>query len=429
MDREEKYEDLHDEAARVILGVLNTSGFRMTVVSVVRSFIGQWSRKGGRSGRTLASFVDRRLERYQRKKRRSPASGESLPAEVGAFLSTCAGRYNAETDEERTERVRVRREFIREFIEHADFGEIREAVERSRSEATETVAALNDVLWKYPAKVASILSLFPETANISMQAGRELLRPVENKVGPDLLADLGLSLLRKVDGRQAAECLNAVCELIRRFHTGSLLLGKGGRPLLELYCTDILKDAVEDIDTELFCKARAAIAQERASLIRARCEALLSKPELVTALIANLPSEVNPALQGMTQRVGMLEEFEDEELAEALKQVVSDIDTGEIAEYLNTWIRLINRVHDVCPDLPRSFADGLVHSLDHEDARKALGWIFRELLEPLAAPLSPPLLHLLCDILEEAGGHENREYHEAFDRLARLMAERGMPHD
>ena len=180
-----------------------------------------------------------------------------------------------------------------------------------------TVEIFNEQLWKYPAKVASILGAVLAAVNTSIRALRELLRPVEKNVGLDLLADLILSLLKGIDARSAGELSNSALELLRRIHTGSLLLGRAGRPLFQVYLTELLKDAGPQIDPQLLGKACIALAEDRQSVSNALADALQENPELALALVSALGAAKNSAIRSRVHKLKVLSSLDPERLNQA----------------------------------------------------------------------------------------------------------------
>jgi len=63
-------------------------------------------------------------------------------------------------------------------------------------------------------------------------------------------------------------------ELLRRLHTGSYLLARGGKPLFEIYLTNFLKDAINEIDPEIFTKARIALAEDAETIAKSLAEVM-----------------------------------------------------------------------------------------------------------------------------------------------------------
>ena len=93
-------------------------------------------------------------------------------------------------------------------------------VEGSEPCVMKTIEAFNEQLWKYPAKVGTLVATIIPLMNTFIKATREILIPIEEKIGPDLLADIMLSIVKGINGADTAKLINAVREVIRRVHTG-----------------------------------------------------------------------------------------------------------------------------------------------------------------------------------------------------------------
>ncbi len=85
-------------------------------------------------------------------------------------------------------------------------------------------------LYRYPAKIASILAILVDIINISLKSIVLLIKPLMDNLGPDLTADILLTSFRDIQGKEVSKIVGGIAEMIRRLHTGSLLLGKGGTP-------------------------------------------------------------------------------------------------------------------------------------------------------------------------------------------------------
>ena len=179
-------------------------------------------------------------------------------------------------------------------------------IESSEECVVRTVDEFNRHLWKYPAKVGSILAALLAAMNTSIRALRELMRPVEKNVGPDLLADLTLSLVKGVNAKNAGDLANSAFELLRRLHTGSLLLGRSGRPLFQVYLTDFLKGMAAELDPVLLGKARTALAENRESIGSALADAYEANPDLALALISTLGAVMNASVKASSNKLKAL---------------------------------------------------------------------------------------------------------------------------
>lgn len=297
-------------------------------------------------------------------------------------------------------------------------------VQGSQECMVKTVETLNEQLWKYPAKVASILGAVLAAMNTSIRAVRELMRPVEKNVGPDLLADLVLSLLKGIDARSAGELSNSALELVRRLHTGSLLLGRAGRPLFQVYLTELLKGAASRIDPQLLAKARIALAEDRQSVSSALADTMEENPELALALVSTLGATGNSAIRSRASRLKVLSALDQGRLNQAAAMAGSELDTFEAAEFVNTLFLLINRLHDANPDLFASVARSVADSLDPQEVRQTLQWLVPELIDafqPVLAEVMPVIVGGLCDMIGPESGCASPEQEHAISRLRAVL--------
>ena len=306
-----------------------------------------------------------------------------MASDVGILLTALARKANAERASAAPGKTAKSGEAIHGFLRSTDFGEIREMAEKSKGRVIETLEAFNEHLWSYPAKAGSIMGTLLALVNTGISSVKTLLQPIEKKVGPDLLADLLLSLLRRLDAREIARLVNSVNELIRRIHTGNLLLARAGRPLLQVYLSALLEEGLPLVDPALLKKARVALAEDRGAAAHALADALREHPDLVLEMVGAYGSLKTPAIRAFSQRTLVLEELDREALAGAVAKGCSDLDTYEIASVLNTLVRLLNGIHEVRPEVFSSFITSVADSLDTEEIRAAAAWIVPEVVEAL----------------------------------------------
>ena len=183
-------------------------------------------------------------------------NGKGISADVGRLLTAWAKKINTDHAADPLCHAGARGDTIHNFLKNTDFGEIREMVEGSGPCVIKTIEAFNEQLWKYPAKVGSILAALLAAVNTGIRSIREVLRPIEKNIGPDLLADLILSLLKGLNAKEAAELVNAASEFIRRLHTGNYLLAKAGKPLFQIYLTSLLQEALPDLRPGAYQKGK-----------------------------------------------------------------------------------------------------------------------------------------------------------------------------
>ncbi len=423
MDRETvtQHNRVEELAARIVSDSLHSTGLRRLTLSVADTLVQGWSR-----GRPLKLALVRPIRRLISRGMKSDgkAAPGTFPADLGKLITAWSARVSADHAEDPACHARAREHSLRSFVENTDFGEVCGMVQGSQECVVKTVEALNEQLWKYPAKVASILGAVLAAINTSIRAVRELMRPVEKNVAPDLLADLVLSLLKGIDARSAGELSNSALELVRRIHTGSLLLGRAGRPLFQVYLTELLKGVAHQIDPQLLGKARIALAEDRQSVSSALADALQENPELVLALVSALGAAKNSAITSRAHRLKVLSSLDPERLNQALARAGSDFDTFEAAEVANTLFLLINRLHDTNPGLFTSVARGVADSLDPQEIRQTLQWLVPELIDafrPVLEEVLPVLISGLCEMIGPDGGCASPEQEQAIHRLRAVL--------
>lgn len=427
MDREiaTQHNRIEELAARIVSDSLRSAGLRRLALSVADTLVQGWSQ--GRPLKLTLTGPLRRLIARGMKSDGKAAPG-TFPADLGKLITAWSARVSADHAEDPACHARARENSIRAFVENTDFGEVCGMVQGSQECAVKTVEIFNEQLWKYPAKVASILGAVLAAVNTSIRALRELLRPVEKNVGPDLLADLILSLLKGIDARSAGELSNSALELLRRIHTGSLLLGRAGRPLFQVYLTELLKEIGPQIDPQLLGKACIALAEDRQSVSYALADALQENPELALALVSALGAAKNSAIRSRVHKLKVLSSLDPERLNQALARAGSDFDTFEAAEVVNTLFQLINRLHDTNPDLFAAVARSVADSLDPHEIRQTLQWLVPELLDafrPVLVEIMPLIISGLCEMISPDGGYANPEHEQAIHRLKATLGTTG----
>jgi hypothetical protein len=367
--------------ARIIGRTMRSAGARALVSEVAKDLIGSWAGTGGVRKRLAAPA----LWAATRLGSSAPARHDGgTAADMGTLFTAWARTVNAsEQAAAPAGGAAMHGEATHDFLRSTDFGEIREMAERSKGRVIEALEAFNEHLWSYPAKAGSILGTLLALVNTGISSVRTLLQPIEKKVGPDLMADLLLSLVRRLDAGEIARLVNSASELIRRVHTGNLLLARAGRPLLQVYLTALLEEGLPLIDPALLKKARVALAEDREAAAHALVDALKEHPDLVLEMVRAHGSLKSPAIRAFSRRTRMFEELDREALAGAVAQGLADLDTYEIANSLNTLVRVLNGIHEFRPEVLSSFITSVADSLDTEEIRAAAAWIVPEVVEAL----------------------------------------------
>ncbi|MGD0209475.1 MAG: hypothetical protein ABSC14_00680 [Desulfomonilia bacterium] len=409
-------------SAKIIGETIRATGTRTFLSAVVKELIDEWAKKGGFRGK-IASPVNWIISKVLQPGKNW--NGTGISADVGRFLTAWAKKINTDHAADPLCHARARGDTIHNFLNNTDFGEIREMVEGSGPCVIKTIEAFNEQLWKYPAKVGTLVATIIPLMNTFIKASREILIPIEEKIGPDLLADIMLSMVRGINGANTAKLINAVREVIRRVHTGSLLLGKGGKPLFQIYLTDLLHDCLPEMDPELVKKIRIIFAEDREAMANAMADALSDNPDITLSYLASMGLVKTSDIKARTRRLGIIEQIDPVGLKSAVSEGMSDLDTYEIAGLVNTACRVANRIHEVKPDILSNALSGVVDSVSPEEVRKTARWLIPDLvnaIKPLAVEMMPFIIKGFSELISPDDGFASPEHKEAMASLKTALA-------
>ncbi len=412
-------------AARIVGETIRSSGTRTLLSEVVKELIDEWAHKGRvRSKVALPArwIVSKVL------KSGNNGSGRGISADLGKLLTLWAKKANIDHATDPACHVKKRGDAAHNFLKNTDFGEIREMAESSEHCILKTVEAFNEHLWKYPAKVGSILATLLAAVNTAIKSVREILRPIEKNVGPDLLADLILSLLKGLDAKETANLVNSLSEFMRRLHTGNYLLAKAGKPLFQVYLTSLLQEALPSLNPVLLRKAKIAFAEDKEAFAHALADALAENPSLLMEMVSAYGAVKTPLIKGASRKVRLYEEMDQETLAEATSKGLSDLDTFEIAAVMNGFLRVLNSIHKSRPEVFSNIARSIADCVDVEEIRATSQWVIPEVVDaarPMLAAAMPQLINGLCGMLRPQEGMENENHREAIMNLKAVLCASG----
>ncbi|MFZ5597380.1 MAG: hypothetical protein ACOY31_10270 [Bacillota bacterium] len=313
--------------------------------------------------------------------------------------------------------------FFCNFIESVDFGEIKEAFDRSEDQIAILFRDMADIMWKYPAKVVCLLAIIPAFINMGVRAAYEGTRPFNN-LSPDLLADVAFSLLREVKGREAGLLVNEILELIRKLHTGSALLGESGSPLFSTQVRPFFKDFFSSLDPDLLYKARVALAEDRETISGLYVEALSDNEKLYAGDVGSLSSRVNPKVRAARKKIGLFEGFSEDLVAKAVSSGVVDLDTQEIGEAVNSVLRLINLIQRHSPGMIPSLLAQVVQAIDTEELKEASESITEDIVEaikPAARVVMPSVINGLSTLLAPDPDEDNKDLEAALSTFREIF--------
>ena len=308
---------------------------------------------------------------------------------------------------------------VRNLIATLDFGELKETMDGSEEAVVAFVRMLNTAIWDYPAKFICLVSLLPTIVNIGLRSARETMTPLHSQA-PDVLADVVFSLLRSLNGKAAGDLVNGLAEVIRQTHTGSALIGDQGLPQFGADLRVLLADFVSALNPEVIVKARTALAEDVETIRNAWTEAMVKRPDLFLANLCRLADRQNPQIRATRREVDILADLPEDEVNEAMSAGLSDLDTQELGETINTTLHLLNSLRRFQPEaLPRVFA-GIAATIDTEELKETATWIVPSAItavKPLAVAIMPSVIRGLADLLTPEPGDDTDEMAAAIAQL------------
>jgi hypothetical protein len=309
---------------------------------------------------------------------------------------------------------------FREIIENIDFGELKEALDCSQDDIAAVVKMANEEMWQYPAKVVCLLSMLPSVANMTVSAVKETLTPINN-LAPDLLGDVVLSLADEIDGKNIGLVINELCELVRKVHTGSALLGEPGKPQSANTLSHLMRDTMSTIDINLLLKARASLAEIKEMSLQNLIDLLEQSPELSREFFQSHFVSLIASIRKWSRKADAFERlFSDEDIAREFARGMSEIDAQEIAGTISRLCGMLNRVRANTPGIIRNTLSQTINSFDAVEVGETVQWFTEDVVEslrPVASEVLPPLIRGIADLLRPDPAGTSKEIEEALAYL------------
>jgi hypothetical protein len=312
---------------------------------------------------------------------------------------------------------------VTQWLESMDFGEIKEAVDNSGQGFLAIITMINTVIWQYPSKVISILSLLPSAVNLAAGATGISIEKL-NAVAPDLLTDILLALLKEIDGRAVAGVVDQLSEIGRKLHTGSALLGEPGSPQLPRALSEVIDRIVAHTDAVTFWKGRIAFAEIKASFDAALADAAEKHPEYARLSMMRGPELFNIRMRSKNKKMSLLDSLDDEVLANATAEHLSAYDVQEAAEGFNTILRMANRFWVNKPGVCTDFVTLFVNAVDGDELTQAVRHLLGNMpeeLRPAARHVVPGLVEWVCEVLQPQEDENEADATRARKALRSLM--------
>jgi len=331
---------------------------------------------------------------------------EQLPLEEPGRMISRLGQMISEIHEtDPTFLTETARTKTRELIHHIDFGQIKETIDKAEEDIVATVQMVNEELWQYPAKVVCLMAVFPSLANIALQALTKTMVPM-NDMAPDLLADVVCALLREIKGEKVGSLINETTELIRKLHTGNVLIGEPGRPQLHEELEKLAVHALAEIDLPLLLKSRELLFEFKETFDKMLLEVSIQNPELAKAFFQHPFRSLAGKSRAWARRADICEQlFTDADLAEQFSLGWAELSGEELAEIINRFCTLLNRAYDGSQSATGNLPSRILDSLDVYEVGETAQRLSRDLVEglkPLAPDIMPPLLKGVAELITAA---------------------------
>lgn len=311
-----------------------------------------------------------------------------------ALITSCCRVINDIHRDEPAFLARVLAPEFEKWLRSMDFGELKEVLETALPGISALIRMINQTLWKYPAKMISIVSLMPTITNMAIDALAQFSGSFNEEGTPDMVADVLLTILRETDTAATGRLLTELAEMTRRLHVGSALIGEPGAPQLPNDLLALFEAIIKAVDGEILLKARTALAELKGQAHCALTDALAKNPALLAGGIANASAVRNARIRAVSHRLSTLEGFIPETINDALAQSLAGLDVQEGANSINAAVALLTRLLEARPDQIRDKATALVDALDIyglSELCETTGKVVGTALRPLARSLVPAL--------------------------------------
>jgi len=279
----------------------------------------------------------------------------------------------------------------------------------------------------------AIMTWLPSILNMLLDALTKTVSVFNEKGAPDLVADILLTLFREVKPDTVAALFNESTEIIRKFHTGSALIGEPGAPRLpgDLYAN--LSEITAQINAETLSKARLALAEIREAASCSLIDALEEQPALMEEAIKNKSGRYNARIRTAHHRLSAADSMDPDRFQASVKAFFSAFDTQETADTANTGAVLLNRILEAAPDTVSEKTAAFADSLDPFEASELLQALRNRTghaLMPLARACIPHLVEGLLTALAPADDEFEDAAKQARKKLfSFLHSQGGQTHD
>jgi hypothetical protein len=415
--------EINDVISRIAVKLVKNPGISPLVTTIAGDMLNEWSADS--KIKRMVAFPVKKILPGEVHDAVQPKT--SLASDIGRLITLLAISVNEERAKHSEGKNGNRGKGSMDFFANSDFGEILEMVVKSEDGVKPAIEAFNKALWTYPTKFTSIVAMLGPLYRMGVKLVNEFLAPILNDVGPDLLADIVMAILKDSDSGGLAKLIDGVNELIRRIHTGSLLIGKGDKSKLDVTLDDLMKAYYDTKIPYLQKMMPVYFGEIRESIANASERSLRDNEKIFLAQIGSMGAATSLDIKVKNARLRLYESVDQEKLGEVMSENLKEFDTYEAAGLVNGFCRVLNQIHDVQPGILGSLVTGVVDSVSTDEVSRTAEWLIPDLVnavKPVASAIMPELLKALSDLIRD-DGYADGKYHEAVKDLRETLSVAG----
>ena len=313
---------------------------------------------------------------------------------------------------------------IHHLIDQLDFGEIKDFFDGAANDYIAIIKRFNDVMWDYPAKVVILISYIPSLINICTAIISHTISRF-NRVPPDLISDITLSVIREIDINKITEISNEAAEILKKLHIGSALIGEPGSPQFPIDINKIIDSFFKNIDIETHLKARKAVTSIKESISMSLLEVSAQNDQILISEFKNSFDNLNLSIRKINRIISLIDELPDEIIEELVNYGFSELEIPDFADTISQIFRSIIRIHELKPDMASQIAEQFFNSLDIDSIVQAVEILMPELsniIKPFFRANLPDLIIEFCSWFENCDDGYDDKMNRAKKALISLLA-------
>ncbi len=299
---------------QIVSEIAQTPEFKKSKYDAARKALTSWS--GQSTVKKLAvSKTVKKMDREIKCARYAPKTNLDdlkLWENIGKLI-TLGARYMTHKDKTDPGRVAgLLEKPVTQILKNTDFGNIFEMVAASGPRAVATQQMIQDILGQFPTKAGILPAIKLKKANTSLIKKNQALKGMED-LPPEMLVGSMVNLFNAlIDAGELGLFVAQVSELIRKVHTGNVILGEAGTPLIETALAEKLRSAAAKVNPVILGKAITGLMEDFESVSSAVMSCLAENQDLLGNVIGSRAAGRNSKIRRKSKKAAMVEEFTNE---------------------------------------------------------------------------------------------------------------------